>query len=74
MLIGLHTAKDVNDEKRRYQYIASRGNSIFEGVNWNSEFESEVSAYFRAKLSADRFSSDLSADKSPTLTIAYIGE
>ena len=74
MLIGLHTAKDVNDEKSGYQYIASRANSIFEGVNWNSEFESEDSAYFRAKWSADRFSSDLSADKSPTLTIAYIGE
>ena len=49
MLIGLHTAKDVNDEKSGYQYIASRANSIFEGVNWNSEFESEDSAYFRAK-------------------------
>ena len=49
MLIGLHTAKDVNDEKSEYQYIASRANSIFEGVNWNSEFESEDSAYFRAK-------------------------
>ena len=49
MLIGLHKAKDVNDEKSGYQYIASRANSIFEGVNWNSEFESEDSAYFRAK-------------------------
>ena len=42
---------------------------IFEGVNWNSEFES--GDYLHAKRSADQFSSDLSTDKLPTLTIAY---
>ena len=49
MLVGLHSAKDVNDEKSGCQYIASRANSIFDGVNWHSKFEIKDSAYFRAK-------------------------